>query len=1054
MSVMLISGGLTASAADTNIIGWRWLSSTIETNAPQMPTNVIALAGSDYHCVALLADRTVKAWGRNINGETNVPPDLSNVVGIAAGNINSLAVNADGQVRMWGRMASTMQLAFVPAEATNVVALGVGRGALHSVALRADGTVVNWGWASAPIPAEAFNIVSVAAGSYHALALRSDGRVISWGIHQNPVPASATNIVAIAAGDDTSVAVRADGRLLTWGNISTPSSSFTNIVEVGCFQNGGGIALRGNGTVTGWGAPVTIQATNIMTVGADSWGALAVKAAGPPIFPLPAVRRTVASGQTAYLRHRAVGALPLTYQWSFQGTNLPGATNSTLAITNASLSYTGTYSLVASNSLGVVTSSNMELLVLPTIIESQPLGLATNAGVTVAFRVGALGQGPLSYQWLFNGTNVSWGTNSTLTLTNVQLTDSGTYSVTVSNEFGGTTSANALLSVGPMLITSHPQPTNQAVYVGASTTLSVSVSGQPPLSYQWSLNGTNIVWGTNSTLTLTNIQLADAGSYSVSVSNIYGTISSSNAFVSVWPLLVTAQPQNRSSVAGMSATFGVTAAGQGPFGYQWLFNGAVLAGATTNPVTLSDLQLNQAGEYAAVISNQFGAVTSSPALLKVWPLAIDVQPQNYTALLGAPVRFSVTAVGPEPFSYQWRHNGSDIAGAIDNPLVLTNSRLSQAGDYSVRVANSLGSTNSANARLSLSQVAVWGNNNYGQTNVPAGLTNVTAIAASIFNTFALKADGKIVSWGDASGPAFPSGLSEVIAIAAGNYHTLALKENGTVAAWGSAQTTNVPPGLSNVVAVAGGVYHSIALKADGTVIAWGAGTTNSGTYPNLGQSIVPLDLTNVVSVATKGTVSLALRDDGSIVAWGTNESGQASVPVGFSNALAIAAGFGHTLALQSDGTVFTWGNNDYGQADIPAGLTNVVNIWASLWNSFALTADSRLVVWGDNSNGKTNAPLDLTYPSAVVGGRDHVAVLLEEDPTLQRVPVETPTHNNGVFSVSVPTRSGRVYRLEHKDSLQDSIWIAHTLVAGTGGTVTFADPTATGTQRFYRVRRW
>jgi hypothetical protein len=68
-----------AGAADTNIIGWRSLSSTIETNAPQMPTNVIALAGSDYHCVALLADRTVRAWGRNTNGETNVPPGLSNV---------------------------------------------------------------------------------------------------------------------------------------------------------------------------------------------------------------------------------------------------------------------------------------------------------------------------------------------------------------------------------------------------------------------------------------------------------------------------------------------------------------------------------------------------------------------------------------------------------------------------------------------------------------------------------------------------------------------------------------------------------------------------------------------------------------------------------------------------------------------------------------------------------------------------------------------------------------------------------------------------------------
>src|SRR5688572_14976499 len=106
-ALILCVSSFTAATADTNIIGWRWFSSTIETNAPQMPTNVIALAGSDYHCVALLADRTVRAWGRNVNGETNVPPDIANVVGIAAGDINSLAVNANGQVRMWGRMAST-----------------------------------------------------------------------------------------------------------------------------------------------------------------------------------------------------------------------------------------------------------------------------------------------------------------------------------------------------------------------------------------------------------------------------------------------------------------------------------------------------------------------------------------------------------------------------------------------------------------------------------------------------------------------------------------------------------------------------------------------------------------------------------------------------------------------------------------------------------------------------------------------------------------------------------------------------------------------------------
>jgi hypothetical protein len=84
--------------------------------------------------------------------------------------------------------------------------------------------------------------------------------------------------------------------------------------------------------------------------------------------------------------------------------------------------------------------------------------------------------------------------------------------------------------VGPIITM---QPTNQAVFAGSNATFSVTASGTSPLSYQWSLNTTNIVGATNATLTLTNVQFSQAGSYAVTITNTVGSVQSSNATLTV-----------------------------------------------------------------------------------------------------------------------------------------------------------------------------------------------------------------------------------------------------------------------------------------------------------------------------------------------------------------------------------------------------------------------------------------------------------------------------------------------------------------------------------------
>jgi len=873
----------TATATDTNILAW---PANYLTNVPSLSTNAIAVTGGDAYGIALLADRTVQTWGTLGSGGANVPPpDATNIVGITAGTSHALAVRSDGTVALWGRIAGNSSTS-VPSEVTNVVAVGVGSGARHALALRADGTVVDWGLADTTnIPSGVLNIVSVAVGPFHSLALRSDGRVFAWGRNDNgatAVPASATNIVAIATTWYGNIALRADGKLLTWGTgAAIPGqATLTNIVEVG--GKGGiggtpaGMALNRNGDVFATGTPAT--GTNIMAIGGSGQTYMAVKAVGPPIFPLPAVRRSVGVTQTAYLRLRAVGALPLTYQWSFQGTNLPGATNVLLVVTNALPAAAGFYSLVASNAVGVVTNSEMELVVVPIIITNQPA--------------------------------------------------------------------------------------SQATYVGASPTLKVGVLGPSP-TYHWSFNGTNIAWATNSSLTLTNIQLTDAGAYSVGVSNGFGGVVSANALVSVWPILVTQPPPDQVTFHGATTAFRIVAQASSPLAYQWQFKGSALPGATSSTLPFTNVLYEQAGLYTVITSTTNAVVTNV-------------------------------------------------------------------------------------ARLAVVQIAAWGSNTSGQTNVLADQTNVISVAGGGNHSLALRNDGTVVAWGDdIVRPNVPLDLTNATAISAGIWGSLALRSDGTIAAWGNNNRgqTNIPPELTNVVAVAAGGYHNLALKSDGTIVAWGQNDS--------GQTNVPAGLANVVAVEAGDYSSLALTADGRVVAWGNNGNGQTNVPGNLSNVVAIAAGRIHCIGLKSDGTVAVWGEtNSYGLGNIPAAATNIVAVGAGYGHCLVLRDDGTVIAWGYPYNGETTIPTGLQNVTTIAAGSFHNLALVGGTPFGAPALAANPTWSSNSLNIAVPTRSGRVFRLEYKDSFSDNSWMALPLVAGTGGTLTLTDSAATGSQRFYRVRQW
>jgi len=250
-------------------------------------------------------------------------------------------------------------------------------------------------------------------------------------------------------------------------------------------------------------------------------------------------------------------------------------------------------------------------------------------------------------------------------------------------------------------------------------------------------------------------------------------------------------------------------------------------------------------------------------------------------------------------SYGFRTAAATVSGTTFMPASATLTGLLPGTVYHFRVAvsNVLGLAWGTDRIFNTGgRLKAWGNGSWGQTNLPAGLTNV-------------------------------------IGISCGANHGLALKSDGTVTSWGldAFNQTNVPPGLGNVIQVAGGVQHSLALLTNGTVTAWG-----DNTY---GQTNVPVGLSNVLAIAAGGYHSLALKSDGTVTAWGDNNFGQTNVPAGWSNIVAMAAGRYHSVVLKSDGTVVSWGNNAYGQTNVPSGLSQVVAVSAGDYHTLALKAN-------------------------------------------------------------------------------------------------------------------
>lgn len=369
---------------------------------------------------------TVVAWGENNEGQATPPPNLTNVTAAVGGLHHAFGLLSDGTVAYWGDTNSPPPLGL-----NTVVALAAGE--THCLALKSDSTVVAWGgdWAGqADVRPGLSNVIAVAAGFGHSLALKRDGTVVAWGAGmldlgdfpdygQSIVPGDLTNVVAIAAGFGHSVALTAGGRVRAWGAGSVNSGAFTeygqsmvptNLQDVVSIAASYWctMALTSKGTVVVWGeysaglTNVPSSLTNVIELAGGDNHAVALKADG-----------TVAC-------------------WGFDGfgeaTPPPNVSN----IIGVGAFAATSYAVVGDGS--------------PAIVRA-PFSQSAFAGADIILRVAAVGQPPLSYQWLHDDIPVPGATNTFLALTNVPLSTSGNYECVVSNLAGSVTSPAGRLTV-------------------------------------------------------------------------------------------------------------------------------------------------------------------------------------------------------------------------------------------------------------------------------------------------------------------------------------------------------------------------------------------------------------------------------------------------------------------------------------------------------------------------------------------------------------------------------------------------------------------------------
>ncbi len=404
---------------------------------------------------------------------------------------------------------------------------------------------------------------------------------------------------------------------------------------------------------------------------------------GPPvILTQPAATALRYLTGSATLSVLAVGAVPITYQWQFDGAPISGATASSLILTGLGSASAGTYNVVLNNPHGTLTSSNEVLTILvPTNYPSAIMSLGPQA----YWRLNETnGTTATDYASGYNGTiggAVTVG-NAAPPLLGLAGTGAGSYYF---NGISGVVDTTLLVSGDQGTFMALINTTNPVDLVGI-----LDARGGPGSSCSMELYTDGL------TLQYTWDNQADTYNYPPTVAK-----SGLQAVASTWCFAAVSVGESQTvlymdngtglqSETNEAPSFGVTNTGPMLIGRDtawYYFPGWIGEGAYFNRA-LSPAEITTLDQV--LFSN---TPVAAPQIL--------VQPAPQPAFVGSSASFTVSAVGALPLSYQWQFDNTNIPGATGQTLVVPGISYANAGSYQVIVNNSVGSSNSLPAVLTV-----------------------------------------------------------------------------------------------------------------------------------------------------------------------------------------------------------------------------------------------------------------------------------------------------------------------------------------------------------------
>ena len=757
---------------------------------------------------------------------------------------------------------------------------------------------------------------------------------------------------------------------------------------------------------------------------------------------------------------------------------------------------------------------------IPPTITSQPASQAVPAGANVTFAVVATGTSPLSYQWRFNQTNLLvTATNSSFTLINVQLGDAGNYSVTVSNTLDSAISSNATLTVYPPICVTSPaglvswwpgegnaldsSGTNHGTLIGNVT----NAAGRVGQAFSFDGNGDAVrvgnpvnlqlqdftieAWVKRSSTTLASLNAGGGiifgygfGGYNFAFSDdghpVFGKVGVSQV-TSTSQITDITFHHVAVTKTGTTVIFYVdgVAYPATSFSSSFAFTSNVAIGARGDNSAnsflglIDDLAIYNRALSAAEVQSIYYAGSAGKCGL---PPTILTQPQSRTVRAGTNVTFKVVATGTSPLSYQWRFNTTNVVGATNSSLALTNVQLVQSGNYTVVVTNSINSVTSAPANLKVTYVFVFGN---GQALTNTQYTFIGSVSIQLQTAFT---NGTIFYTLDGSQPSFmsdqyagtflitQSSVLRVITYSADFFQsyeadpiTLTIIPTYTITATtaGGGTVSVIPtngPYLSN------SVVNVTATPSNGwTFLGWLGDASGTNTViaitMNRNKS-VQARFGTLLNITVAGNGAISLIPPGGFYPFGTVVQLYAMPQAGNYFALwgNAASGtnnplsFTLTSASPTVSSLFaSLSAQEFALTVIPNGFGQVtVNPQANRYNSgdsVTLTATpntgQQFIDWSGDASG-TNSPLIILMNQSKT-----IMANFTRQPSLSVLGGLNGLNEQG-FRLTLTGEFGGYYRIDGSTNLLD--WTPLVTITNTYGSTQFTDPSATNMPlHFYRA---